>query len=389
MADIDLVALAPRYDIALQRRGAHFVACCPFHTEKTPSFKIRADRPTRWRCYGACATGGDGIDLVGRLRFGAAWNARDRDQFRAVRDELASNIGPLDPARGPRPTLPQPTRAAPVTASATVNETPCVSTQALYILDKALGLYETELWGLGGGRATPLRYLRTRGFTDDTLRRQRIGYCSGAQLLTTLESIGFPVEVARALGLLHPRHEGARDQGERDLVEHLRGRIVIADLDARGRARYLTGRKWAPWLGRASKYLCQKAIAPPLYGLAQLTADGSPVLVIESLADWLTLRQWGYAALGTSGTGLSRASVRALRDLGRPLVYVVQNDDAGRAAGEHWQQAVGRGRVLNTPKAFKDVNDLLVAGREVVFRDALDTLLRKEKCRRPPTASGR
>ncbi|MBL8095249.1 MAG: hypothetical protein JNL73_13860 [Anaerolineales bacterium] len=387
MADLDLIALAPRYGIALQRRGAHYAACCPFHAEKTPSFKIRVDRPTRWRCFGACAAGGDAIDLVGRLRFGAAWNARDRDQFRAVRDELASDIGSLDPARGRRPTLPQPTRAAPVTAPVTVSQRPCVSTQALYILDKALGLYETELWGLGGGRATPLRYLRTRGFTDDTLRRQRIGYCSGTQLLTTLESIGFPVEVARALGLLHPRHEGARDQGERDLVEHLRGRIVIADLDARGRASYLTGRKWAPWLGRSGKYLCQKAIAPPLYGLAHLPADGSPVLVTESLADWLTLRQWGYAALGTSGTGLSLAGVRALRELGRPLVYVVQNDDPGRAAGERWQQAVGRGRVLNTPGSVKDVNDLLVAGREVVFRDELEALLRKEKTPHPTATS--
>lgn len=383
MADLDLVALAPRYGIALQRHGAHHVACCPFHAEKTPSFKIRVDRPTRWRCYGACAMGGDAIDLVGRLRFGAAWNARDRDQFRAARDELASDIGSLDPARGPRPTLPQPTRAAPVTASVTVSQTPCVSTQALYILDKALGLYETELWGLGGGRATPLRYLRTRGFTDDTLRRQRVGYCSGTQLLTTLESIGFPVEVARAIGLIHPRHAETRDGGERDLIEHLRGRIVIADLDARGRARYLTGRKWAPWLGRASKYLCQKAVAPPLYGLAQLPADGSHVLVTESLADWLTLRQWGYAALGTSGTGLSRAGVGALRELGRPLVYVVQNDDPGRAAGARWQQAVGRGRVLNPPGAVKDVNDLLIAGRDVVFRDALEALLRKEKIAHP------
>ncbi len=381
MADVDLVALAPRYGIALQRRGAHYVACCPFHTEKTPSFKIRVDRPTRWRCYGACAAGGDAIDLVGRLRFGAAWNARDRDQFRAVRDELSSDLGPRDLAREPRPTLPQPTRAAPST------ETASLSPQALSVLNKALSLYETELWSLGGGRATPLRYLRTRGFTDETLRRCRVGYCSGTQLLTTLESIGFPVEVARTLGLIHPRHAETRDSGERDLVEHLRGRIVIADLDARGRARYLTGRKWAPWLGRASKYLCQKAVAPPLYGLAQLPADGSPVLVTESLADWLTLRQWGYAALSTSGTGLSRSSVHALRELGRPLVYVVQNDDPGRAAGVRWQQAVGRGRVLNPPGTVKDVNDLLVAGREVVFRDALEALLRKEKCGRRSTAS--
>lgn len=376
MADLDLVALAPRYGIALQRRGAHYVACCPFHAEKTPSFKIRVDRPTRWRCYGACAAGGDAIDLVGRLRFGAAWNPRDRDQFLAVRDELASDLGPRDPARGPRPTLPQPTRAAPFT------ETPSLSPQALSVLDKALRLYETELWGLGGGRATPLRYLRTRGFTDDTLRRCRVGYCSGAQLLPLLESIGFPVEVARTIGLLHPRHEAAHDQGEQDLVEHLRGRVVIADLDARGRARYLTGRKWAPWLGRAGKYACQRAVAPPLYGLAQLPLDGSPVLVTESLADWLTLRQWGYAALATSGTSLSTTQAQQLRALGRPLLVVAQRDDPGRLAAERWIQALGRGRVLTAPASDtgvgKDLNDLQQAGQADRFHAAVQMLLRKE-----------
>ena len=208
MADLDLVTLASRHGLVLQRRGTHYVACCPFHAEKTPSFKIRVDRPTRWRCYGACAMGGDAIDLVGRLRFGTAWNARDRDQFLAVRVELASDIGPRNPAREPRPTLPQPTRAVPLKEAAPL------SAQRLYVLDKALSLYETELWGMGGGRATPLRYLRTRGFTDETLRRQRIGYCSGTQLLTTLESIGFPIEIARTIGLLHPRHEAAHDRGE-------------------------------------------------------------------------------------------------------------------------------------------------------------------------------
>lgn len=35
---------------------------CPFHAEKTPSFKIYNDK--RWFCFGACATGGDTIDFV-------------------------------------------------------------------------------------------------------------------------------------------------------------------------------------------------------------------------------------------------------------------------------------------------------------------------------------
>ena len=39
---------------------------CPIHTEKTPSFYIYEDSQ-RWRCFGACAEGGDVITLVQRL----------------------------------------------------------------------------------------------------------------------------------------------------------------------------------------------------------------------------------------------------------------------------------------------------------------------------------
>ena len=62
-------------------------------------------------------------------------------------------------------------------------------------------------------------------------------------------------------------------------------------------------------------------------GRAALDNPDLPVtFVTESLADWLTLRQWGYAALGTSGTGLSRAGVGALRERRR------QPGDVGMAA---------------------------------------------------------
>ncbi len=37
--------------------------CCPFHHEDTPSFSFSVDRGV-WRCFGACHTGGDVIDLA-------------------------------------------------------------------------------------------------------------------------------------------------------------------------------------------------------------------------------------------------------------------------------------------------------------------------------------
>src|SRR5262245_51375282 len=51
---------------ALRKAGALWVACCPFHEEKTPSFKVDPRRGTWW-CYGACGAGGDQFGFLQRL----------------------------------------------------------------------------------------------------------------------------------------------------------------------------------------------------------------------------------------------------------------------------------------------------------------------------------
>ena len=70
---IDAIKLrAPTEDVvreripALKKRGALWVACCPFHDERTPSFTVDPRRGT-WHCFGACGTGGDSISFVQRF----------------------------------------------------------------------------------------------------------------------------------------------------------------------------------------------------------------------------------------------------------------------------------------------------------------------------------
>jgi len=64
---VDLAQYASQYTNLIPAGPGVWKGCCPIHNEKTPSFRISAN-PWRWHCFGACATGGNIIDLIRELR---------------------------------------------------------------------------------------------------------------------------------------------------------------------------------------------------------------------------------------------------------------------------------------------------------------------------------
>jgi hypothetical protein len=53
--------------VKLTPAGQDFRGLCPFHQERTPSFHLWP-KSQRWRCFGACATGGDVVDFLKRIK---------------------------------------------------------------------------------------------------------------------------------------------------------------------------------------------------------------------------------------------------------------------------------------------------------------------------------
>ncbi|MBO5181849.1 MAG: DNA primase [Paraprevotella sp.] len=51
--------------VQLKKKGMSYEACCPFHAEKTPSFKVNPARGT-WHCFGSCGEGGNVISFIMR-----------------------------------------------------------------------------------------------------------------------------------------------------------------------------------------------------------------------------------------------------------------------------------------------------------------------------------
>ncbi len=347
----EVVAL---YNITLRRVGQHLVGLCPFHVEQTPSFHV--DPATdRWRCFGQCSLNGrwrDVIDFIGLQEYGLAWDSQNSEMFLAV-------IAILDRQ------YPVEVRAKPLSRAPTKRVD--LSPQVLRIFKKAANLYQSYLWSIGNGPDTPLAYLLSRGFTYRTIRTARLGYCPGQPnlLLEAIQDGGISLELVRDAYLLDPNHTDR---------EFLRGRIVFPNFDCKSNVTYMVGRKWAGFLKRSpNKYLALKGLTKPLYDFDRLDPDSeAPVLVSESLPDWLTLLQWGMDAVCTLGTALKESHAALLRSLHRPLGLVAQNDGGtGLEAARYWQQAIGRGVIIEMPMPVKDVNDLCVAGGREMFLQAL------------------
>ena len=96
------------YGVKLVQRGQLLVALCPFHQERTPSFKIHPGAG-RWRCFGRCSLDGrwrDVIDFVGMMTYGPAWDARNRDMFRAAVARLDAGMWAASPAHAASRTKP-------------------------------------------------------------------------------------------------------------------------------------------------------------------------------------------------------------------------------------------------------------------------------------------
>ena len=87
LSRVDIVDVIDRY-VPLKKAGANYVACCPFHSEKTPSFSVS---PTKqfYHCFGCGAHG----TAIGFLMEYAGKTFPD-----AV-EELARDAGLTVPAR--------------------------------------------------------------------------------------------------------------------------------------------------------------------------------------------------------------------------------------------------------------------------------------------------
>lgn len=294
---------------SLRKRGRLWEACCPFHEEKTPSFKVDPARGT-WHCFGACATGGDVIRFVER--------SQNVDFMEALRYLAARSGVALPERRSER------------------DRAEDVERERVYsALHRAGEFYRRALHTPQGAAA--LEYLRGRGLERNTIDAFGVGYApAGGEVLSSRA-------LAAGVGEDWLLRAGLARRDERGRVyDFFRDRLMIPIRDLKGRVVGFGGRRLSDADPRNPKYVntpetevFQKGRLIYALDLAlEHVRRSGHLILVEGYTDVMAAHQVGLrsvvAVLGTATTEDHAALVR--RSGARRVSLVFDGDEAGRKA---------------------------------------------------------
>jgi DNA primase len=295
--------------VSLKKKGANWMACCPFHQEKSPSFSVNPAKDIFY-CFG-CGKGGSVFNFVMEM---------ERVAFpEAIRIVAEKANVPL-----------------PVMVDDQKFEARRKDADEIIELNSwALEFWEAQL-GEGGveGRAAR-EYLAKRELTDETRRVFRLGYApdSWEALSAHLKKRGASEAQIERSGLVVKKDAGG-------FYDRFRGRLIFPVLDAQGRAVAFGGRT----LGAGEpKYLNSPETAAytkgrHLYGLS-LTRDEIRkkkfAILVEGYLDLIVPFQFGVRNMVASlGTALTPEQAKLLGRFARKVVVNYDGDSAGVKAAK-------------------------------------------------------
>lgn len=290
-------------------------APCPFHEERTPSFKLNTERDT-WRCFGACNDGGDIFKFIMRI---------EDVNFSEALDKLCAKAGI---ERKPYDTSDAKSPKASESRTAAVHKVNGI----------AADYWDKQLWGEAGQAAR--EYLAERGIDKPTAQRWGIGYAPAVaiSLFHYLKSIKAPSETVAAAGLLVK----IQQSGWRDMFID---RITFALKDRQGNILGFAGRAMgdsqAKYINTSETEQFHKSSV--VYGLdkaAEAIAATGRAVIVEGYMDVIAAHENGFKnVVGCMGTAVTAEQVTAISNTlaatqgtDREIVLCLDNDDAGKRA---------------------------------------------------------
>jgi DNA primase len=304
----DIVRVIQDY-VQLKKKGANWMACCPFHKEKTPSFSVSPAKEIFY-CFG-CHKGGSVFNFVMEIEHVAFPEA-----IKIVADKIGM----------PLPTLVEDRRFEARRREAD---------EVIELNSWAMEWWQQQLESSKEGRIAR-EYLTERGITEETQKTFRLGYApdSWDALSSHLREKGATQEQLERSGLVASKEESNRSW------DRFRARLMIPVLDVRGRPIAFGGRTLK---GDDAKYINSPETAAyvkgrNLFGLNvtrdEIRRQGFAILV-EGFLDLIVPYQFGVRNVVASlGTALTPDQVKLLSRFARKVVVNYDGDRAGVQAAK-------------------------------------------------------
>lgn len=302
----DIIRVVSDY-VTLKKRGANYLACCPFHSEKTPSFNVHPGKGI-FKCFG-CGAGGGIFDFVMRIE-GCGFP----EAVRIVAEKCGIPI--------------------PIVQETEDHKKVARDRESvLRMNDWAVEFFELQLNAAEGAAAR--EYIASRGIKEETTKMFRLGYApdSWDALTNHLRERGATTDEIHDSGLAVMKDTGG-------FYDRFRARVIFPITDSQGRVIAFGGRV----MGEGEpKYLNSPETAlytkgRNLFGLAHAKNEIRNLgfsLLVEGYLDCIIPFQEGINNIVASlGTALTDGQVRLLRRyMDQPQIIVnFDPDSAGQAA---------------------------------------------------------
>ena len=291
--------------VSLKRRGANYVACCPFHNEKTPSFYVSPSKGI-FKCFG-CGKSGTAVGFVmehDNLSYSEAlkYLAKKYGIEVVEKEESAEDI-----ARKQR-------------------------SESLLLVSEFAHKFFVSSLDTDEGRTIGLAYFRSRGLEDETIRKYGLGWAPRDRHALAKEAIskGFKEEYLVDTGLCIKYDDGS-------LADRFFDRVIFPVHSLSGRVIAFGGRTL-----RSDKTVAKYVNSPEteiydksnsLYGIWFAKGEMSrsdKCYLVEGYLDVLSMHQLGITnVVASSGTSLTVPQVRMIKKFTENVTIMYDGDSAG------------------------------------------------------------
>lgn len=339
IARIDIVDLVSE-SVRLTKKGRNYWGLCPFHSEKTPSFSVSADKQI-YKCFG-CGKGGGAINFVMEL---------DNLPFRDAVALLAKRAGLEVPDSG---------------SSAGAKER---REKLLTINKQAARTFHRWLYAPEG--ADGLAYLQRRGLSRRTLTSFGLGFAPNRwdALIQELGQQGYDKRDLLDAGLAVSNQDGR-------IYDRFRNRVMFPIIDIRGEVIGFGGRvmddSTPKYLNSPDTPVYNKSRNVFALNIAKKSKAGR-VILTEGYMDTISLHQAGFdSAVASLGTSLTPEHAQLLSRYFPEAIIAYDGDGAGVSAAQRaiplLERAGMKVRVLRVTGA-KDPDEFIKQfGRDAFLR---------------------